>query len=195
MAEKSKEATASSSDLEFVITRVFDAPRDLVWKAFTDPEHMKHWWGPKGFTVKVSKMDLRPGGVYHYCLRSPDGQDMWGKFVYREIDAPKRIVFVNSFSDEQGNLTRHPLSPTWPLEMLSTVTFAEHEGRTTLTVQWVPLNATESERKTFDTSHDSMQQGWTGTLDQLAAYLSKATSVIIREARGTHGESKSPHRR
>jgi len=96
---------------------------------------------------------------------------MWGKFVYREIVAPERIVLVNSFSDEQGNLTRHPMSPTWPLEMLSTTTFAEHEGRTTITVQWVPLNAAESERKTFETSHEGMRMGWTGTFEQLAQYL------------------------
>src|SRR5467141_4449519 len=83
------------------------------WKAFTDPEHMKHWWGPKGFTVRITKMDFRPGGTYHYCMRSPDGRDMWGKFVYREIVAPERIVFINSFSDENGGLTRHPMSPTW----------------------------------------------------------------------------------
>jgi uncharacterized protein YndB with AHSA1/START domain len=76
---------APATDLEFTISRVFDAPRDLVFKAFTDPEHMKHWWGPKGFTVIKSEMDLRVGGIYHYDLRGPDGSTMWGKFVYREI--------------------------------------------------------------------------------------------------------------
>jgi uncharacterized protein YndB with AHSA1/START domain len=96
-----------------------------------------------------------------------------GKFVYREIVAPERIVFINSFSDEKGGLTHHPLSPDWPLEMLSTVTFTEHEGRTTFTVKWVPLNATGAERKTFESGHESMQKGWTGTLDQFAEYLAK----------------------
>jgi uncharacterized protein YndB with AHSA1/START domain len=158
---------------EFVISRTFDAPRELVWKAFTDPEHMKNWWGPKGFAVRAARMDLRPGGSYHYCMRSPDGRDMWGKFGYREIVAPERIVFVNSFSDEKGGLTRHPMSPTWPLEMLSTFTFVEHEGKTTLTIRWVPLNATEAERKTFEDGRKGMHQGWTGTLDQLAEYLAK----------------------
>jgi len=159
---------------EFVLTRVFDAPRDLVWKAFTDPAHMKNWWGPKGFTVHVAKMDFRPGGSYHYCMRSPDGRDMWGKFVYREIVTPERIVFVNSFSDENGGLTRHPMSPTWPLEMLSAFTFVEYEGKTTFTIKWVPYNATEEERKTFDAGREGMSKGWTGTLDQLAEYLAKA---------------------
>lgn len=174
MAGKRNSSVTKPEKGEFVISRVFDAPRELVWKACTEPEHMKHWWGPKGFTVRVAKMDFRPGGGYHYCLRSPDGHDMWGKFVYREIVAPERIVFVNSFSDEKGGLTRHPMSPTWPLEMLSTFTFAEHEGKTTFTIKWIPYNATEEERKNFDDGHESMKKGWTGTLDQLTAYLAKA---------------------
>lgn len=168
-------AVTATSEQVLVITRVFDVPRELLWKAFTEPERMALWWGPKGFRVRVSKMDLRPGGIYHYCLRSPDGSDMWGKSVYREIVAPERLVFVNSFSDEKGALTHHPMSPTWPLEMLSTFAFdKEHEGKTKLTIRWPPLNATEEERKTFEAGHESMQQGWTGTLDQLAEYLAKA---------------------
>jgi uncharacterized protein YndB with AHSA1/START domain len=169
----SEHLAATPHQKPFVISRTFDAPRDLVWKAFTDPEHLKQWWGPKGCTMRAAKMDLRPGGTYHYCMRTPDGHDMWGKFVYREIVAPERLIFVNSFSDENGGLTRHPMSPTWPLEMLSTFTFVEHEGKTTLTIQWLPINANEVERKTFDDGRGGMTQGWTGTLDQLAAYLAK----------------------
>jgi uncharacterized protein YndB with AHSA1/START domain len=159
---------------DFVITRIFDAPRDLVWKAFTDPEQMKQWWGPKGFTVIASKMGLRPGGTYHYGMKAPDGTAMWGKFVYREVVAPERMVFINSFSDEAGGITRHPMAPTWPLEMLSTFTFEEAPGgKTKLTIRWSPHNATDEERKTFDAGHDSMRQGWGGTLEQLTAYLAK----------------------
>ena len=160
---------------EFVISRVFDASRDLVWKAFTEPERMKQWWGPKGFTVVASKMDLRPGGTYHYGMKAPDGTAMWGKFVYREVAAPQRMVFINSFSDEAGGITRHPLAPAWPLELLSIFTFEEEPGgKTKFTIRWSPHNATEEERKTFAASHDGMRQGWTGTLDQLAEYLAKA---------------------
>ena len=162
------------SNQDFVITRIFDAPRDLVWKAFTDPQHMKQWWGPKGFTVIASKMDLRPGGTYHYGMKAPDGSAMWGKFVYREVVAPERMVFINSFSDEAGGITRHPMAPTWPLEMLSTFTFEEAPGgKTKLTIRWSPHNATDEERKTFDAGHDSMRQGWGGTLEKLTAYLAK----------------------
>jgi uncharacterized protein YndB with AHSA1/START domain len=165
------------SNQDFVITRIFDAPRDLVWKAFTDPQHMKQWWGPKGFTVIASKMDLRPGGTYHYGMKAPDGSAMWGKFVYREVVPPERMVFINSFSDEAGGITRHPMAPTWPLEMLSTFTFEEAPGgKTKLTIRWSPHNATDEERKTFDAGHDSMRQGWGGTLEQLTAYLAKNKS-------------------
>jgi uncharacterized protein YndB with AHSA1/START domain len=167
-------ANKSEAGSDFVISRVFDAPRDLVWKAFTEPEHMKAWWGPKGFSVIASKMDLRAGGTYHYGMKAPDDSAMWGKFVYREIVAPERMVLINSFSDEAGGVTRHPLSPTWPLQMLSTFTFEDEAGKTRLTIRWSPHNATEAERKTFDSSHANMRQGWGGTLDQLDDYLTRA---------------------
>lgn len=165
---------------DFVISRVFDAPRDLVWKAFTDPEHMKQWWGPKGFTVIAAKMDLRPGGSYHYGMKAPNGMAMWGLFRYREVTPPERLVFINCFSDENGGVTRHPASPQWPLEMLSTFTFQELPGgKTMFTIRWSAHNAKPEEQQVFDASHDSMTQGWSGTMEQLEAYLAKAK----REAR------------
>jgi len=157
----------------FVISRVFDAPRDLVWKAHSELEGLKHWWGPKGFTWVTGTLDFRPGGMFHYGMRSPNGQEMWGRFVYREIVKPERIVSVSSFSDEKGGLTRHFLSPEWPLEMLNTATFTEAEGKTTLTINSVAINATAHERKIFEDGFASMQGGFTGTFDQLAAYLAK----------------------
>jgi uncharacterized protein YndB with AHSA1/START domain len=159
---------------DFVISRVFDAPRDLVWKCFTDPARMKEWWGPKGVTVVHSKMDLRVGGTYHYAMKTLDGSLMWGHQVYREIAPPERLVLINSFSDEKGGLTRHPMAPTWPLEMLSVFTFEDLGGKTRFTVRWTPHNASEEERKTFDAGHASMTQGWGGTMEQLAAYLMTA---------------------
>ncbi len=169
-------STASeASSKDFVISRVFDAPRDLLWKCFTEPERMKQWWGPKGVKVVKAKMDLRPGGTYHYGMETPDGKVMWGKFVYREIVPPSKLVFINSFSDEDGGLTRHPMSASWPLEMLSVFTFEEQQGgKTKFTIRWSPHNATAEEQQTFDAGHTSMTQGWGGTLDQLAAYLATA---------------------
>jgi uncharacterized protein YndB with AHSA1/START domain len=166
---------AETKSADFVISRVFDAPRELVWQAFADPERMKHWFGPKGSTIVSSKMDLRVGGVYHGAMRNPDGQIMWAKFVYREVSPPKRLSWVHSFSDEKGGLTRHPLSTSWPLELLTTVTFEEaSDGKTKLTLRWSPINATEEERNTFEAAHDSMQGGWTGTFERLTAYLAGA---------------------
>jgi uncharacterized protein YndB with AHSA1/START domain len=158
----------------FVISHIFAAPRDRVWKAWTEREQLMQWFGPKGVTISAAKLDFRPGGVFHYCMRMPDGKEMWGRFVYREIVAPEKIVLVNSFSDAHGGITRHPFSPTWPLEMLSTSRFNEDGGKTRLTIEWTPLNPTDEERKMFDSSHAGMTQGWTGTFEQLAAYLAKA---------------------
>jgi uncharacterized protein YndB with AHSA1/START domain len=160
---------------DFIISRVYDGPRNLVWTCFTDPERMRQWWGPKGVEIVASKMELRVGGHYHYAMKTPDGAVMWGKMVYREIAPQDRLVFINSFSDEAGGVTRHPLAPTWPLEMLSTFTFEDEPGgKTRFTVRWSPHNATEEERKTFDGGHDSMTKGWSGTLDQLESFLAKA---------------------
>ena len=168
-------ATAASKSKDFVMTRVFDAPRELVWKCFTDPERMKHWWGPKGFTVIASKMDLRVGGTYHYGMQAPNGAPMWGLFTYREIVPQKKLVFINSFSDEAGGITRHPMSPSWPLQLLSVFTFEEQaSGKTKFTIRWSTHNATVDEQKTFDAGHDSMTQGWCGTMEQLEAYLKTA---------------------
>lgn len=154
-----------------VITRTFNATRELVWKAWTEPERLAQWWGPKGFTMIMQKMELRPGGVYLYCMRSPEGMQMRGKFVYRDISAPEKLVFINSFSDKKGNITRHPMSASWPLEVLNTLTFTEHDGKTMLTLHGGPINATEEERTTFETSIASVQQGFKGTMDQLDEYL------------------------
>jgi len=156
---------------EFVMTRVFDAPRDLVFKMWTEPEHVGQWFGPKGCTIRAVAFDLRPGGIVLCCMKTSDGHEMWGRWVFREIVPPKRLVWVNSFSDENGGLTRHPMSPTWPLEMLTTVDFTEQDGKTKITLQWVPINPTEDELKTFNAGHESMKMGWTGTFDRLEAYL------------------------
>lgn len=170
------EPAPQTTDRDFVISRTFDAPRDFVFQAWTEPERMKHWWGPRGFTSPICNLDLRPGGSMHYCLRSPEGREMWGKFAFREVVPPERLVYINSFSDAQGGITRHPMSPTWPLELLSTILFeAAGPAKTTLTIRWGLLpSATAPERRTFNEGHSSMQQGWTGTLDQLTAYLAAA---------------------
>ena len=166
---------AQTKTTDFVIERVFDAPRDLVWKCFVEPERMKEWFGPKGSVIVASKMDFRVGGTYLGALRDASGRVMWAKFVYREIAAPERLVWVHSFSDEAGGLMRHPLNATRPLELLATVTLEDSPGgRTKVTLRWSPLNATVEEIKTFDAARDGMTQGWGGSFELLAAYLTNA---------------------
>ena len=167
----SNDSALPPGERELVITRVFDAPRELVWQAFTESSRLAQWWGPMGCTMQVHSLELRPGGVFQYAMRSPDGHVEWGRFVYRDIQAPERMVFVNSFCDEKGTIIRAPFSPTWPLEILNTVTFTETNGKTTVTLRGGPINATEEELETFWNAQDSMRQGFSGTFDRLAVYL------------------------
>ena len=151
---------------ELTIVRVFDAPRELVWKTWTDPERVKRWWGAKGFTAPVYKADLRVGGRYLYCMRSPDGQDVWGTGVYREIVPPERIVATDSFADEKGNIvpaTHYGMGADMPLELLVTVTFEEHGGKTKLTLRHAGFAPGED--------RDSAQTGWNQSFDKLAEAL------------------------
>lgn len=159
-----------SAERELVITRVFDAPRHLVWKAWTEPERFKRWWGPKGFTTPFCKIDLRLGGVYLNCMRSPEGKDYWSTGIYREIVPPERIVCTDSFADEEGNVvqaTHYGMSNDWPLEMLVTVTFQEQEGKTKLTLRHSGLDGIS------DADFSDMRQGWSESFDKLAEELKK----------------------
>lgn len=174
MLKRNSDMTKAAESIQpFVISRVVDAPRELVWKAWTERDRLMQWFGPKGFTMRVATLDFRLGGTFHYCLVAPNGTEVWGKFTYREITPPQRLVWVNAFSDAQGGLGRHPMDPAWPQQMLTTVTFEERSGKTAIIVRWAPLEATDAERKKFNSGHDSMKQGWTGTFEQLDAYLAK----------------------
>ena len=163
-------ARSASGGDEIVLVRDFAAPRELVWEAWTDVEHLRRWWGPKGFTVESAALDLRPGGSFHYLMRA-GGEEMWGKFVFREVQPPERLSWVNSFSDPQGATARHAAHEAWPLEMLVELTFLENDGVTTLTLRSSPLDASPSERKVFRDGHDSMRGGWGGTFEQLDEHL------------------------
>jgi uncharacterized protein YndB with AHSA1/START domain len=158
------------------ITHIFNAPRELVFKAFTESEHLQNWWGPKGWTFDVSKSDIRPGGVFHYSQKPADGNVMWVKFEYGEIITPEKIIYTSIFSDEEGNTVRAPFNSSWPMETLNTITFIEDEGKTTLSIIVVPVSPTEEEIRTFEDSREMMQEGFTGTFDQLDEYLIKILS-------------------
>ncbi len=172
MAARSSTA-AESTDRELVITRVFDAPRELVWKAFTDRDRMSKWWGMKGLTTRVLELDLRPGGTFLYVMRMPDGRELCGKWVYREIVAPELLVVVHFTTDETGNPIPHPYDPKLPPEMLTTSRFREDAGRTTLELRSVPINETPAQRAAFNQLADAMEEGFNNSLDLLDEYLAQ----------------------
>ena len=161
--------------IALVIRRRFDAPRELVFRAMVEPDHLRHWWGPKECTITVGRAEAKPGGVFHYCMHPRDagaaGMDVWGRIDYREIDAPDRFTFVNGFADEAGNRIRYPLLPMWPLEVLNTVTLEDDNGGTVMTLHSVPIDATPAEHGTFLAGHPSMQQGFAGMYDVYEQYL------------------------
>jgi len=156
---------------QLVITRVFNAPAALVFKAWTEPVGLAQWWGPAGTTITIKTLDLKPGGRFHYCMHMPNGGEMWGLFTYREITPPQKLVFVNSFSDAEGNIVRGPFFPNWPLEILNTLTLEETDGKTTLTLKGGPINATEEEMQVFATHVQSMQGGFGSSFNRLDEYL------------------------
>ncbi|SEM80240.1 SRPBCC family protein [Lihuaxuella thermophila] len=155
-----------------LLTRVFDAPRELVFKVWTDPGHFGKWWGPKGFSIHIVTMDVHPGGMFLGCQKTPDGnQVMWGNFIYREVNPPEKLVFVQSFSDEEGNPVRASFHPNWPLEILNILTLEENDNKTILTLEGFPLNASEAEKAAYEAMKPMLKQGFGGTFDQLAEYL------------------------
>lgn len=150
---------------EIVITRIFDAPREELFKAWTDTRKVMRWWGPKGFTMPFCKIDPRPGGIFHYCMRSPEGQDFWSRGVYREIVSPSQIVVTDSFSDDKGNVvpaSHYGMGPDTDLEMLITAVFAEEKGKTRLTLQHLGLSSVDQE---------AAQSGWLQSFDRLDELL------------------------
>lgn len=155
-------------DQELTLERVFDAPRELVFKAFSEAEHLKHWWGPRGWTLTVCNVDFRPGGIWHYCMKCIDenqgdfyGYESWGKAVYQEIVEVEKIVYVDYFSDAEGNEKEE--MPSCKV----TITFVEHEGKTKL-VSRAQYASAEELKAVLDMG---MEQGITETWDRLAEHL------------------------
>lgn len=165
--------TSSYTGKQIKITRTFDAPIEKVWKAWTDKASFQKWWGPKGSEVTIMRFDLEPEGMCLYNMASAPGQSqlLWGKFVYKEVDAPKKLVFINSFSDEHGGTTGNPWIPVWPLEILNELTLTEHDGKTTLTLRGHPINASAEEIKAFEGAQAGMEQGFAGTWEKLDQFL------------------------
>jgi uncharacterized protein YndB with AHSA1/START domain len=143
--------TAQSADRELVITRVLDAPRNLVFKVWTEREHAMRWWGPRDFTTTELEMDLTPGGAWRAIMRSPEGRKYPQHGVFREIVAPSRLVFTFIWDDEPDR------------ETLVTITFDDRGGKTEMTFRHGVFQSVES--------RDSHEEGWTECFDRLEAYV------------------------
>jgi len=152
------------------IVRHFNAPRQVVFDAFSSAEAMAQWWGPVGMAVTVKGFDFKPGGIFHYNMEA-NGQTMWGLFKYVTISPPELIEFINSFSDEDGNICTSPFPMDFPLEIFNQMTFTENNGKTTLTLQGHPINATAAQEATYHSIKANMEQGFGGTFDQLEKYV------------------------
>ena len=145
----------------FSISRVLNAPRDLVFKVHTHAEHLQKWMSPEGFKAIHASMDFRVGGTYHYGLEGPNGMQMWGKQVFREIVPNERLTYIQSFSDKDGGNTRHPMSQTWPLEMLATTTFEDiDEASTKVTITWQPRPELNGDMCHCSTMSSSILPAW-----------------------------------
>ncbi|MBX3654573.1 MAG: SRPBCC domain-containing protein [Ramlibacter sp.] len=151
--------TTDPAATELVITRLFNAPRQLVYEAWTRPEHLAHWSGPEGFTTPHHEMDLRVGGRYRACLRSPDGQDHWVQGVYRELRAPERLSMTHAWEDASGQPG---------LETLVTVTFTDQDGQTLMTFHQAAFESSAS--------RDGHEGGWSSSFHRLAAHLAALRS-------------------
>lgn len=165
--------TSNNDTTVFEIVRFIRQPLARVWKAWSEAEQLQHWWGPKGCTLEVGRFEFRPGGFCHYAMKFPEAPVMWGRFNYREIEAPRRLVWLNSFANEHCGIARAPFSDFCPLEILNSVTFTEQDGVTTVTLRAEPFGAVEQERVFFEELRPSMEQGYGGTFSQLVDYLTR----------------------
>jgi uncharacterized protein YndB with AHSA1/START domain len=158
MAEVGAAGGASIGERELVLTRVFDAPRDLVFRAWTEPTRMAQWWGPRGFTNPVCELDVRPGGVWRIVMRGPGGIEVCATGEYREVVAPERLVFTNNAMDMAGNLL---------LEGLTTVTFADDGGKTRMTLKTRAVGRVPQAPQMLA----GMEIGWSQSLDRLGEFV------------------------
>lgn len=162
-------APARTNDRDILITRTFDAPRELVFDAWTNPAQLARWYAPHGCTIEFREMDLRPGGTFHSCIRTPDGHECWCRGVYRTINRLVQIVFTMGISNARGQAVTPAaagMAPDWPLETVVTVTLIPKDGQTVLT-----LHQTVSEALAKRTgAHPS----WLEMLDRLAGELARS---------------------
>ncbi len=143
---------------EFILDRVFDAPRELVWKAWTDPEFFPRWYGPNVETI-LHRFDLEPGGFWHVEMKWGE-QGHYEKIELKEINPPKSMVWHQSMSDANWNISANPMKPDWPRTLLTNITFEEQDGKTNVRLTWTPFEATDAEIACFEGAMDGLDRGW-----------------------------------
>lgn len=166
--KKTKPTTEQATDL--VITRTFDVPRELVWKAWTNPALFKLWWGPKGYHCPYCDIDLKEGGTYLNCMKSPEGQKYWSTGTYTEIKPLEKLVFTDSFADEKGNVVSpgyYNIREDFPIEMQLTMSLAGADGKTTMVLHHAGFPDEELKAQA--------REGWNQSFDKMAAKLKKRT--------------------
>ena len=156
---------------QFSITRKLNAPKEVVFNAFSNAEALAKWWGPINMPIDVLQLDFRPKGIFHYSMKTDDAV-RYGIFHYVAIEEPNRIEWINSFANEAGEIIAAPFPGlVFPKEVMNIMTLTEENTVTTLQLTGYPINASEEEEATYYSMFASMNQGFTGTLDQLEAYL------------------------
>jgi uncharacterized protein YndB with AHSA1/START domain len=157
---------------KFILARTFDTPIETMFEMWTDPKHLAKWLAPGGAAMEFLHADIRAGGSSFYCMSAPN-MKMYGRADYLKIEKPGTIIYTQQFCDEHEKLARHPMAPTWPATMLTTIELAaEGPEQTRVTVTWEPHGAvTAEELETFIKMRSGMTMGWTGSFDQLDGYL------------------------
>jgi uncharacterized protein YndB with AHSA1/START domain len=161
-----------NSNIVLTVEREFDAPIQLVFDALSNPDSLAQWWGPAGYIMTVVKFEFKPKGLCLFKMENEDGL-MWARFIYREIKSPELVEFVLSFSDENSGITRAPFFENWPLEILNVITLNEQNGKTTITNNSSPLNATKEEIASFNENKLSFKQGTSASMERLKLLLMK----------------------
>ena len=160
------------SDLPtYVLERDFDAPRDLVWKTWTDPKLLPRWYGPRVETI-VHHLELKPGGLWLLEMQW-GGNSHYQRAEYTEVTPPKRLVWLHSSSDANWNIIPSPMMANWPRVLLTTVTFQEMGDRTKMRLSWVPHNASKAEIACFADAIDRMGKGWEAGMELLGELLAE----------------------
>jgi uncharacterized protein YndB with AHSA1/START domain len=161
-------ASSQNSDREILVSRIFHAPRELVWRAMTDPSHVIHWWGPRGFTTTVQKMEVRPGGEWLLTMHGPDGTNYPHKSVFKEVIKPEKLVFSHGGGRENGA----------GIHFVATWSFEEVEsGKTKLTIRMVFPSTKDRD---FTVKEFGALDGAKQTLERLAEHLPKMGAAAAR---------------